>query len=92
MPVDLDALNETLANATRALLDARGPPGHWEGELASSALSTATGVFALHQVLEARGNRTDPALAATAGRLIRQGLGWLALHQNADGGWGDTTL
>ncbi|HEX8916734.1 MAG TPA: prenyltransferase/squalene oxidase repeat-containing protein, partial [Humisphaera sp.] len=92
MPVDPAVLNAALANARRALLDARGPHGHWEGELSSSALSTATAVFALSQVLESQtGDKVDPAFAATAGRLIRQGLGWLALNQNADGGWGDTT-
>ncbi|MDB5297237.1 MAG: shc 2, partial [Phycisphaerales bacterium] len=57
------------------------------------------------QVVEARGSGAggsadgpgvepaalDPAFAATVGRLVRRGLGWLALNQNADGGWGDTT-
>src|SRR5687768_13969388 len=91
MPLDADALKRTLDNATRALLDARGTHGHWEGELSSSALSTATAVFALSQVLEAQGESVDPAFASTAGKLIRQGLAWLALNQNLDGGWGDTT-
>ncbi|QOV88492.1 prenyltransferase/squalene oxidase repeat-containing protein [Humisphaera borealis] len=92
MPVDPNALKTTLDNATRALLDARGPHGHWEGELSSSALSTATAVFALSQVLETQAERADPAFVSRAGKLIRQGLGWLALNQNSDGGWGDTTL
>jgi squalene-hopene/tetraprenyl-beta-curcumene cyclase len=113
MPVDRVSLLETLTNARATLLAARGPHGHWEGELSSSALSTATAVFALHQVVERLGDRPggggaggatgsdasaasggtglSPGLARTAGRLIRQGLGWLALNQNADGGWGDTT-
>lgn len=91
MPVDPASLKETLDNATRALLAARGAHGHWEGELSSSALSTATAVFALSQVIESRGTAADPAFIALAGKLIRQGLGWLALNQNADGGWGDTT-
>ena len=92
MPVDPNALKTTLDNATRALLNARGSHGHWEGELSSSALSTATAVFAMSQALEAQAERADPAFAAQAGKLIRQGLGWLALNQNSDGGWGDTTL
>jgi len=91
MPVDPDLLKTTLDNATRTLLGVRGSHGHWEGELSSSALSTATAVFALSQVMEAQGAQVDPAFAALAGKLIRQGLGWLALNQNADGGWGDTT-
>src|SRR3954465_7039370 len=91
MPLDRDALLETLNNARSALLAARGPHGHWEGELSSSALSTATAVFALFQVVESLGPAADPELVKRVGRLVRQGLGWLSLHQNADGGWGDTT-
>src|SRR5436190_6285650 len=86
------AFDETLANARTRLLAARNSAGHWEGELSSSALSTATAVFALHQVVAAQaGDARDRELIARAGKLIREGLAWLALHQNADGGWGDTT-
>jgi squalene-hopene/tetraprenyl-beta-curcumene cyclase len=62
-----------------ALLAERGPEGHWVGELSTSALSTATAVMALHLVnpFEHR-------------ERIDAGLKWLAEHQNADGGWGDT--
>ncbi len=72
-----------------ALLAERGPHGHWEGELSSSALSTATAVTALelwqrHAKERAAGSAQQPAIEA--------GLKWLAEHQNADGGWGDTTL
>lgn len=89
MPVP--GLLEALNHARALLLAERGTHGHWEGALSSSALSTATAVFALSQVLEGQGNSVDPAFATRAGKLIRQGLGWLALHQNTDGGWGDTT-
>src|SRR5438445_4387219 len=66
--------------ARDALLAERVPAGHWVGELSTSALSTATAVMALHLVnpFEHR-DRIDA------------GLRWLADHQNADGGWGDTT-
>src|SRR5829696_268997 len=73
------ALDETLNNLTRRLLDLRTPDGHWEGKLASSALSTATATIALH-------------LSGASGRAVSQGLDWLSKNQNADGGWGDTTL
>jgi squalene-hopene/tetraprenyl-beta-curcumene cyclase len=55
--------------------------GYWEGELSSSALSTATAVVALHGV--------DAVRHAA---LIEAGAGWLVANQNTDGGWGDTTI
>ena len=58
------------------LLAARTPAGHWEGELSSSPLSTATAVTAL-------------TLAGGHEGLVRGGLHWLAAHQNPDGGFGD---
>ena len=58
------------------LLAARTPGGHWEGELSSSPLSTATAVTAL-------------TLAGGHEALVRGGLRWLAAHQNPDGGFGD---
>jgi squalene-hopene/tetraprenyl-beta-curcumene cyclase len=77
--IDPAALEETLANARRALLEARNANGHWEGELSSSALSTATAVFAL----SLHPNWRDHPLVA-------RGLEWLEATQNPDGGWGDT--
>ncbi len=80
MPIVPETLETTVANLTRRLLDARVADGHWEGELSSSALSTATAVVALALVGRER-----------HGKLIDGGLDWLARHQNSDGGWGDTT-
>lgn len=74
-----NALRETLANARAALLNERSPGGHWEGELSSSALSTAVAVFALGTV--------DPL---SHGQDIAKGLEWLAVNVNSDGGWGDS--
>lgn len=74
-------LDETLANARERLLAERNAGGHWEGELSSSALSTATALFALS--LHDRERHAD---------LVRGGIRWLVEHQNEDGGWGDTVL
>ena len=75
------SLDHAIANTRAHLLSLRNERGHWEGELSSSALSTATAVVALSLV--------DAEQHAT---LIDGGARWLAQHQNADGGWGDTTI
>jgi squalene-hopene/tetraprenyl-beta-curcumene cyclase len=80
MEVD-DIFRETLANARQTLLAARGPNGCWEGQLSSSALSTATAIFTLHLLGQPQHRR-----------LIDGGLDWLIRMQNTDGGWGDTIL
>ena len=49
--LDREQLKQTLARAVGTLLESRVPAGHWEGELSSSALSTATAVLALAVVL-----------------------------------------
>src|SRR3954469_13529169 len=74
----LAAVTRMATEALRAELTAEG---HWEGELSSSALSTATAVTALATV--DRGAHAHE---------IGGGLRWLAEHVNADGGWGDTVL
>jgi len=72
-------LRDTLHNARETLLAARNPAGHWEGELSTSALSTATSIVALGSV--------DENLHQD---LLRTATGWLVSNQNLDGGWGDT--
>ncbi|MDF1826506.1 MAG: prenyltransferase/squalene oxidase repeat-containing protein [Verrucomicrobiales bacterium] len=70
---------EALQNARQKLLDGRVEAGHWEGELSTSALSTATAVVALGSVDEKKYARSLDAATA-----------WLIENQNEDGGWGDT--
>ncbi len=77
-------ISELYTNVADALYRARCPRGHWEGQLSSSALSTATSVFALHSLDRSVGTETH-------GELINRGISWLVKHQNDDGGWGDTT-
>ena len=73
------SISEFRRRCAEKLLAQRNAAGHWEGELSSSALSTATASFALSLV----GGRDE---------LVARGLTWLAEHQNEDGGWGDTVL
>src|SRR5438552_10426791 len=80
-PQRLEAAYQT---ALSALLAERTPEGDWVGELSTSALSTATAVMALSLV--AKRNGYSPHAD-----LIANGIRWLVEHQNADGGWGDTT-
>ncbi|MCX5643324.1 MAG: squalene--hopene cyclase [Phycisphaerae bacterium] len=79
LPTEKTDLQATIATLRERLLAARGPQGYWEGHLSSSALSTATAVFALAVAdREKHSSLTD------------RGLQWLCQNQNADGGWGDT--
>src|SRR5438309_5812623 len=84
MNLPLERLESAYQTARTALLAERTPEGHWVGELSTSALSTATAVSALALVQH---DRPPPR---PHDKLIAGGLGWLAGHQNADGGWGDT--
>ena len=77
----LTDLDNAIARTQAHLLSLRNEKGHWEGELSSSALSTATAIVALKLV--------DAAKHAD---FIEKGAAWLRQHQNADGGWGDTTI
>ena len=79
-----DRLARAYQTALAALLAERTPEGHWVGQLSTSALSTATAVSALALV-----RKHDPS-APRHDDLIAGGAAWLAAHQNADGGWGDT--
>lgn len=79
MRIDDDRLDRTIATLREHLLALRNTRGCWAGHLSSSALSTATAVFALAQVDSERYRK-----------LIDHGLRWLCENQNADGGWGDT--
>ena len=68
-------------NVLRHLLASRNSRGVWEGELSSSALSTATAMFAFHMI--------DPFRFQPE---ISKAAQWLQQSQNQDGGWGDTIL
>lgn len=94
--IDRERLASAYEKARYDLLSERTSEGYWEGELSSSALSTATAISAL-AVVE-RNDAMDPAAGCYANEtresylseLIMAGVKWLAERQNADGGWGDT--
>jgi len=75
--VPISDLDQAYSRVVADLMRARTQGGYWEGELSSSALSTAVACSAL--TLCGRGNR------------VEAGLAWLVSHQNSDGGWGDTS-
>ncbi len=81
MKIDRKTLEKILAAARKRLLDSRTPQGFWIGQLSSSALSTATAVFALATV-----NKQQYKIQ------IHRGLNWLCANCNSDGGWGDTVI
>lgn len=83
--VSYQRVQEACRRARAELLSARTEAGYWEGELSTSALSTATAVMALEMIRRHR-PKDDHRLDS----YITQGIHWLATHQNQDGGWGDT--
>jgi len=81
MNIDTEAIEQTLSVATEQLIRARLPEGFWQGRLSSSALATATAVFAL-SMADRQKHKS----------LIGSGLDWLSNNSNVDGGWGDSIL
>src|SRR2546421_1392662 len=88
--LDPSRLQRAYETARPARLAERTAEGHWVGELSTSALSTAVAVSALALVGAASRAAPLPVRLGSPDLLIAGGLDWLAAHQNADGGWGDT--
>ena len=88
-PISASTFEIMRRNAQSSLLAAKNPKGYWEGELSSSALSTATAVIALEAFVRSRGDLANHRRETITG-LIEQGRQWLKTFQNKDGGWGDT--
>ena len=80
-----------ISNARKTLLAQRNDQGYWEGQLSSSALSTATALCALETYL-AEAAELDADRRQLILDQIQRGRDWLIDHQNHDGGWGDTTV
>ncbi|MBA61622.1 MAG: squalene--hopene cyclase [Planctomycetaceae bacterium] len=86
-------LNAAAAKSRQRLLDDRTIPVFWEGELATSALSTATAISTLG-LLHQHYPMDNESLPERSELLVYldAGTAWLADNQNEDGGWGDTIL
>ncbi len=76
---------QTLTQLRRELLAQRTEDGYWLGQLAASALSTATAVSAMSAVFLNR-DAGDQQIA----NMIGKGIDYLRDQQNDDGGFGDT--
>ncbi|QDU63287.1 Squalene--hopene cyclase [Planctomycetes bacterium Pan216] len=81
----ISRLRQCANRARTSLLSEQHPNGSFSGELASSSLSTATAVTALHLVIQ-----NQPEEASRLVPLVDAGLAYLATNQNQNGGWGDT--
>ncbi len=79
---------EQVWQTTWKYLAEQASDGHWTGELSTSALSTATAISALS--LCKQHNCLPEKYALITSEAIDVGCRWLASHQNADGGFGDT--
>ena len=62
MASELDQRDAALTTLVRRLLDRRAAPDHWDGRLASSALSTATALHALSALHLPIAGLRDPCL------------------------------
>ncbi|MDB6071370.1 MAG: shc 2 [Verrucomicrobiales bacterium] len=79
-----DRVRQVGAASRARLLAERNGSGWWEGELSSSALSTAVAVLALGSL------PAGVMEEEMRDRLMLRGLEWLAATRGEDGGWGDT--
>ena len=78
MKIVSQGLDQAIDLLTNRLISERTAQGLWEGELSSSAVSTAVASFALSK------------LSHQDSDLISRSRHWLAHNINSDGGWGDT--
>lgn len=79
-------IDRAIERLVRVLVDRRTAIDHWDGHLASSALSTGTAILALHLSTEHGYSRNSTEVRD----CTDSGAAWLIETQNADGGWGDT--
>ena len=86
-----ERLSSARDRVAELLLAQRHSAGHWEGELSSSPLSTATACLAFKVVLEHASFLTVEQRQQTS-QAINSAIDYLLKLQNPDGGFGDTSL
>lgn len=87
--IDRARLRRAYEKVRTDLLAEQNAAGHWVGELANSAVSTATAVSALSMVVRHASPESGYELNQLK-QLVQGGVEWLSQAQNDDGGWGDT--
>src|SRR5262245_26369639 len=101
--VDADRVVHAFGTIRNELIAERTVGGHWVGEIGSSPSATAAAISALviahansavdltvDGAVDVAGPDCDQLVNSNLSDLFVEGLLWLAEHQNADGGWGDT--
>ncbi|MDR3233640.1 MAG: hypothetical protein LBT46_08270 [Planctomycetaceae bacterium] len=93
--IDISRIKNAYEKVSGELLAQRNQDGYWTGRLSDSAPATATAVSAFAVFRNAVRKNTEKNQIAEEYRnkiesVIRQGVEYLAGHQNTDGGWGDT--
>ena len=91
---DSSVLPEPLSQAIQQILqqlsEQQNEQGFWTGELAASALSTATAISALCLSLRSENQQPSGLPQEAMRQWIERGAAWLRQTQRDDGGFGDT--
>jgi len=83
-------LEQAIGRILQQLADQQNEEGFWTGELAASALSTATAISALCLSLRSEEQRPSGLPREAMSQWIERGAAWLRQTQREDGGFGDT--
>jgi squalene-hopene/tetraprenyl-beta-curcumene cyclase len=83
-------LDQAIGKILEQLREQQTPEGFWTGELAASALSTATAISALCLSLQSENQQPSGLPREAMGQWIERGARWLRQTQREDGGFGDT--
>ncbi|MBX9828355.1 MAG: squalene--hopene cyclase [Xanthobacteraceae bacterium] len=83
MTVDLAALNGNIASATKAMLDAQKPDGHWCFELEADATIPAEYVLLRHYLAEPVDAELERKIGVYLRRIQGKHGGWPLFHEGA---------